>query len=342
MIHFYRFILAMAILLAANLLYWPPQKNYIRGKAAPPPDSQKVIYEQYMRQIKPQIILLGNSILGYAVDGRMFTDMIQNKRVGKFKMGGGETAWWYMVLKNVILTAPQKPQMVAIFFRDHYLTDPTYRSGGEFKQYIDWMASDSEPVLDRLAYQTNLSPMSRFFAQCSPLYQQKSRLNPRIQQTVKSFAASILPGKKNPTPDAAIENLFDEKNMDNRLLTARQLAAESVADENQYDFDKQVQKSFLPYLIEEADKYHVKLVFVRMKRCRDVVPGQQPEALVRYIEKLKTYLNEKGCSFIDFTNDPRITEDLYGAGDHFSDHGMKSFTPMLVDAMLPMIRQLPP
>jgi hypothetical protein len=342
MIHFYRFILAMAVLLGANLLFWPPQKNYLRGNTDPPPGSQRRIYENYMRQIKPQIILMGNSILGYAVDGQMFTDFVRTKRVGKFKMGGGETAWWYMVLKNVILAAPEKPQMVAIFFRDHYLTDPTYRTGGEFKQYIDWMASDSEPVLDRLAYQPNLSPTSRFFAQWCPLYQQKNRLNPRFQQAVKSFTASLLPGQKNPSPDAAIENLFDEKNMDNRLLTVRQLAAESVSDVSQYDFDKQVQKSFLPYMIEEADKYHVKLVFVRMKRRRDVVPGQQPEALVQYNEKLKRYLNEKGCYFVDFTDDPRITENLYDVGDHFSKHGMQVFTPMLVDAMTPFIHQLDP
>jgi hypothetical protein len=335
--HIIRLTCVVAVMAIANLIYWPPRTNYLRTSAEPPPTSQRRIFERIMQREKPRIILLGNSILGYGVDERKFESGV-GKYIRVLHFGGGASAWWYLTLKNILLAAPQKPQMVAIFFRDHYLTDPTFRVTGYYKQYIDWMTTESEPVLDRLAYQADQSPMIRFVSRWIPLYQQKNRLTSLFQKSVKSAATAFFPRSAGDSADAAIDRFFADQNMDRVLLTARQLSVESVSSDRQYDFDDQVKKSFLPYMIQDAAKNNVQLVFVRMKRRRDAGPDRQPQKLIEYTAKLKDYLQEHHCPFLDFTDDPRITLDLYADGDHFSTRGKEVFTPILIEAMKPLIK----
>jgi hypothetical protein len=142
-------------------------------------------------------------------------------------------------------------------------------------------------------------------------------------------------------PDQAIERLFDEKNLNSDLLTIRQLAAESTGGNKLYNFQQELDRSFLPYMIDMAQENNIQLVFVRMKRRRDVKPGGQPKALQKYIKNLEDYLAENEVDFIDFTDDKRIKIEHFGSGDHLSRNGgRRLFTKILAEKTLPIIQNL--
>jgi hypothetical protein len=253
--------------------------------------------------------------------------------------GGGASAWWYLALKNVILKANYKPQIVMLFFRDHFLTDPTYRVTGKYKQIIDAVAEQNEPVLDRLAYLRQMNAAAYFLFRYCPLYRQRDNIKNQLETTVKDKVVSSMAGLEQGMADQAIKRLFDEKNLDKELLTIRQLAAESAGSNKLYNFPQELDKSFLPHMIKMAKQNNIQLVFVRMKKRRDIEPNSQPKALQKYIKNLEDYLAQNRVVFIDFTDDKRIKIEHYGSGDHLSRSGGRQlFTKILTEKMLPVIQ----
>jgi len=331
---------ALLVIAIANFIFWSPNGVLIEHK---PQHENKVRirwFERKLVTVRPKIVFLGNSIMYESVDEREFLRLTATQTI-KIWDGGAASAWWYLALKNVILKAYYKPQMVMLFFRDHFLTDPTYRAIGKHKQNIDALAEQNEPVLDRLAYLGQMNAVAYFLFRYCPLYRQRDNIKNQLEKTVKDKVVSSLCGLEQGIPDQAIERLFDEKNLNTELLTIRQLAAESAGSNKLYNFQQELERSFLPYMIDMAKENNIQLVFVRMKRRRDVKPGGQPKALQKYIKNLEDYLTKNRVLFIDFTDDKRIKIEHYGAGDHLSRSGGRQlFTKILTEKMLPIIQNL--
>lgn len=284
---------------------------------------------------KPQVVLLGNSMLGRGVDEMGF-EILTGKKTLKFWTGGGASAWWYLTMKNVICQA--KPETVILFFRDQYLTEPTFRVNGKSKPHMDDMCDEKEPVLERIAYTEKMNPASYFLHQYLPLYAKRDRAHNKIQALIRNSSTGLLLNMPRGAAKKAVARVFDNKNMNQELLTIRQLNAEKAEGIDAFNFKKRLGHSFLPHIIEIAKKHDINLVFVRVKKRRDLEPDKEPEELKVYIRELTAYLKDQNCVFQDYTYDPKLKLEHYADGDHLNpEKGVRLFTEILSRQIVPIL-----
>ena len=301
-----------------------------------------------LRTRQPEVVFIGNSILLDSTDEKVFTDL-SGRATWILGHRGSASAWWYLALKNVILapraqqisSEQQRPRLVVVFFRDCGLTDPGFRITGEFRPGIERMSGPEEPLLDALAYRGTMDRIDYLLFRYCPLYRHRQVVRQELSFRIKSEIVPSLTGIRGV--DGAIDRTFADENMDAELLTVRQLAAASSLDEEACDFKARLSRSFLPHMIRLARDNGVQLTFVRMKRRRDTAPNREPPALQRYIQDLETYLAENHVPLVDFTDEPRITADLYGVGDHLNTMRgtRRRFTGLLAERLAPVLADLP-
>ncbi len=326
----------LAGLIFINFFFYDPKQSLIERKPVPASRRSKLLYQNNIRVYKPTVILLGNSMLGHGVDERLFSQLSGTMTMSVWNLGA-QSAWWYLVLKNVIAEVPVKPKIVAVFFRDTALTEPSYRVTDKFRFNIDDMAGAHEPLVDRLAYLNNLNiPQYTLFKYC-PAYRAREDTKRKLEMIVKDSFVSDLLDLKTGQVDKAIERVFADEKMNQELLTQYQLSTEAKKERTIFNFSQQLEKSFLGHIIRQAEDNSIKLVFVRFKKRRDIYPDQEPAELVRYIKELNEYLAGRGVTLLDFTHDPRINVEFYAEGDHLSLSGSRLFTEILVQSMKPII-----
>ena len=276
-------------------------------------------------------VLVGNSMLGEGVDEALFVEKLGLSAV-KLSQGGSASAYWYLIAKNVVLGAEPRPRRLALFFRDHFLTDPTYRVEDRYRAAIEEIAEGDEPLLEERAY-LPVEPL-RAVPGVGRLEALRGREKLRLgfERAVRDGAVGALGLAEEA--DGALARVFAEENMRARDATARQLAAEEARDASLFDFNARLPKSFLPEIVALCRANGVELVLVRVKRRRDLVAGREPAEVVRYMDALRAYLANEGVPLIDFTNDARIEARHYGVGDHLNaEAGRPLFTEMVADAL---------
>ncbi|MBU0762460.1 MAG: hypothetical protein KKD39_05490 [Candidatus Altiarchaeota archaeon] len=84
---------------------------------------------------KPDLVLIGNSMLGYNVNETVLEQKLANYcerevNVVFITSGGQMSAWWYLVLKNHVLPANISKTPVGVFYRDRNILDPKLRTNG--------------------------------------------------------------------------------------------------------------------------------------------------------------------------------------------------------------------
>jgi len=90
----------------------------------------------------------------------------------------------------------------------------------------------------------------------------------------------------------------------------------------------------LPEIISLAKQNNIKLIFVRVKKRRDVIPNRQSPELIAYIKDLSEYFSKQNIVFIDYTNDRRIKEENYSDGDHQDNRNAPmTFTELVADTL---------
>lgn len=325
-------ILFLAVIVAANAWCWPPRQTAIEHSA-----TVNYSWQRRIEQTRPEIVMFGNSMLKDAVNDELLSRLLETSAI-KLTFDGSASAMWYLWMKNLIAPAAYKPRWVVYFFRDHYLTEPGFRVDNEFKKRIDAFAQADEPVLDRLAYLDRMDTVTYGLYRFCPLFQKRENIKGQFKGAVKDASARLL-GLEAGQVDEAIKEVFRNRHMDQALLSARQLEVEAAKTLERYDFADKVNRSFLPYMIEDAQQSGVKLMFVRVKR-RQVAEGKgEPAHLPEYIEALRRYLEDRDVALIDFTYDERIGLEYFGAGDHLTKtDGRLLFTHLLAEKMAPLVK----
>lgn len=333
-----RIVLALVIIVAANVLLWPPKNMIVDHTEKPERGSQRRGFENYLAQAKPQVVIIGNSMVTESIAPGLLTDLTQTRTVS-FSRGGSTSAWWYLVLKNVIAKSTHKPSIVTIFFRDEYLTRPDHRVTDSFKLIVNDMANNEEPLLDRLAYLESMDYFSYLLSKYSPLYQKRDGLKKSVDSFIKHKLTASVMGVEPGKIDDAIKDIFAKHNLNRGFMTKNQLTIESDTNPDNFDFDKVVDKSFLPHMIKIADKNNIKLVFVRVKRRRDLKPDSEPAKLKSYITDLKSYMKKNDITIVDFTRDSRLKLEHYADGDHLARKtGVILFTKLFAQTLKPIIK----
>jgi len=315
-------LVAVAVLAAATgaaLLFGAPNSSgTIQAK------QREIASEQ------PEIILLGNSMLGEGIDEGLF-EKLTGLSTYKWASGGSETAYWYVAVKNVIATCSYRPECLLLFFRDAFLTDPTNRVAGKYRDLIEQWTLAEEPLLDRLAYQSETgSRWARALEKAWPLYGSRRRLRNKAEGYLKAAMEAMLGVPSGQIARAADTALGDSK-LDPERLNELQGAAEETSVPV---FSEVVDRSLLPEIIRVTEDAGIQLILVRVKRRSDAMGIPQEPEMVEYIDALKAYLAERRIRILDFSDDLRIGIDLFAAGDHLDrGNGRPVFTRILAEAL---------
>ena len=103
------------------------------------------------------------------------------------------------------------------------------------------------------------------------------------------------------------------------------------------DFEKQIDQSFLPEIIRLCKENNIKLILLRTKTLRFSREVPEPPALNEYIDGLRSYAHHNGIPLIDFSHSDRLPPSLFTDINHLNSDGKKVFTEMLVEAILPIL-----
>jgi hypothetical protein len=325
-LYFCLFILAFVI---CNMFFWTPDNALFNQEPY-----FKMDFMSNIAYKKPEIIMLGNSMLQTRVDDKYFSKLAKVNSI-KITSGGAASAFWYLAFKNIIIPSLKQQATVVVFFRDHYLTDPGYRVKGNYKTRINALAEEDEPLLYDLAYEGKMNFPGRLFDRYLPLYKNREKCKLLLDDLVKNGLLLWAAAWEKGYADRMLNRVFADKNMNTVLLTKRQIEAETPDSMAVYDFDFNLQKSFLPHMISLAKTNDINLIFVRVKRRRDLALGRQPEALRKYMKNLEGYFKKNKIIYIDFTGESRIKEEHYANGDHLkSPEGSRLFTRLLAEVLV--------
>jgi hypothetical protein len=324
--------IALAVFALANVWIWATAES--EPEIEIPEKIQRIHAraESELAAEKPELVLLGNSMLGEGIDDRQFAELT-GKSVYKLQYGGSASAWWYLALKNLVAKSETPPRYVLLFFRDEFLTEPEFRVTGAYSLVIQSIATEQDqPVLERLAYNRDLSLEETVFEKFAPLYKHRNEMGSEFDHLIRQQIAGPLTSADAEEINAAINRVFADEKLDPIQFHQQQIAAEKTQGRDPYDFEKNVGRSFLPLIIQVAEQHGIQLVMVRVKRVTIAQGNPQSPELSSYIASLQSYLNDHQIPLWDFTGDERIRVEHFGSGDHLNrDTGRVLFTRLVAE-----------
>jgi lysophospholipase L1-like esterase len=290
-------------------------------------------YREMLNQDDPQILVFGDSIVESNVDATQMTNQLR-ERVSAISEPGAGSALLYLVLKNNIVEAQSKPDVLILVFRDTVLTSPGFRVYGNFFNIMDeYAGADDDLVLQR-AIRNQMSPVEKVAEAYFPPYWGRWDLRALIVSKVIDLPMRLLFRCSQKCYETSMGDVFGNQNFEPDQLNEAINSAENYlyTDEN-LDFKKQIDRSFLPEIVRICRENHIQLILVRTKTLRFSRERPEPAALVQYIHDLNNYARENGIPLIDFAHDDRLDPGLYKDLHHLTEDGKKVFTEMLVEAL---------
>ena|SRR5450631_3410222 len=284
--------------------------------------------------VSPDYVFIGNSMLQSRIDQRVMAARLGERCCYILWTGGAESAWTHQALKNIALQAQHRPKRVFIFFRDTFLTQPTYRATDRYWWKIEHVSHANEPELVR-AMTLSRTWQEQLEYQLGELYPVQ-RARDRTAAAISWLAGELVtPGRVHFGQPAGekYDALFD-------LDKLRSIETDDTAfkeeDLSQFDFDARVGASLLPSMIRLAKNAGVDLVFVRVQRrpTPSGPPVQSPE-LQAYMQEMRAYLAQSGTQLYDFTGDPELTLDHYLDGDHIRPEWKAQSTELFLRRLKP-------
>jgi hypothetical protein len=290
-------------------------------------DTDRISDLQYL---KPGYVVIGDSMAGTRVDERRLGELAHVPIAPLLQPGSG-SAFWYLALKNWVIASGIKPRMVLIFFRDSNLTDLLFRLDPQFRWAVDLTAHDREDELNALVAR-RLGPLNRVHRLLDQ-YVGVEAMRQRVEPEVTGAPAVAMIASRRRRADFLTE-MNGRLGLDHqRHMTAAEV---QVEHDPTLDFEGDVDRSVLPLMLRDARQAGLTLCFVRVQRRPTANrPPEQPEALLRYIAALRSYVEQRGAIFHDDTGDPLLTLDLYEDGDHLARHARRLYTENLYNRLRP-------
>jgi hypothetical protein len=306
----------------------------------PGPHLTPRIAREYLQEIKsrrPQILLLGDSMLTKDVDADLFQAQV-GLDTYKLDVPGSASALWYLLLEHNILPTDEPPQTLVILFRDALLTAPSFRADGPYFGMLDKYSSTEDTLFLQLAYVQRMSLPERALDMFLPPYSYRVELFDGLSAFQRHALPSLL-GCDAPCSDAAFDSVL-RSDIPPEVLSSMILDAEQeLYSPSALDFGKQVAHSFLPEIIGLAQERGVRLIFVRAPTNLFPNPAAEPKGLETYVQDLQAYLAERGIPLLDLAHTPRIRPEHFSDPHHMTSEGKSIFTRVLAEALQPLIEE---
>ena len=289
--------------------------------------------EAALEAADPEVLLVGNSLVGVGVDTEALSKALGGKRVHTLWTTGSLAPHWYAMLENRVYANGRVPPVVVIANTLRRTT--TLRVGGARLQAdLAENMSDFEPVLGAKVFGRKTASGSSAWDR---LKARRTALNRAQRDGLKGRAVGLFwdgPGegsrnaRAQALADEALGRVFDPENAIDIDLLERVVPIVEVDLDRPKRGDKEnaVADSLLPDLIDLAQENGSRIVFVWMPvsdRAQELeaVPIEDRREAIRLI-------TEKGAGLIDLSEmklEPSNFRDL----NHLSKSGSAIFTAAL-------------
>jgi len=284
---------------------------------------------------KPDVILLGNSIIVNGIDEKQFQN-ITGLRTLRLAFSGAASAYYYLIMKNIIATASTIPQYVFVFFIDNWLTRPDLLvRGGSFLQIMDEVAGDNETVLLRKAYLNKLDPLAVYLNSHSILFGDRQVLKSKIDARIKYPLSEWFMNCGKGCLDTNLDKAFYYGNM-----LPNPDSREKYQDEwsgSEWDFNRLLADSFLPDILDVAKQKGIQLIFVREKDARFMNVEDETLDMRRYFQDLEDFLEKEDIPLMDFSHAPALSVELFHDQMHMVRAAQPIFTRLVAEKFMSIV-----
>ena len=271
-----------------------------------------------VREANPEFVVIGDSMAGIRIDPRYLSRLAHTSVLGLYQQGS-PVAYWYLVLKNLVVQNDLKKVRGAIFFfRDDQLTTQVQVPTGS----LDRVAHEREPELDRILAADKLGTFSEVHRLARSAYQfDRTRLY--FEPLLNRWPAEVAQPERPAELIASMNNeVFSLDKL--RKFEASDLAASTDASLN---FSASVEGSLLPEIFRLAESANIRLAFIRVqRRPTPEGPPPQSDALKKYVADLQAYVTKRNAYFHDDWGDPEQPLSIYADGDHLTQQGRLRYT----------------
>lgn len=274
---------------------------------------------------EPYVVAIGNSMVGSRIDVKRFSELL-GKPVDMNWVPGTGPRLWYMLFKNYVCQSQNKPKYVLLLIGDYEFVWP--RKGWK----NEWDIRQIESMTpDKYRYDPEFAEICLK----DPTFRQRLQYHFREWFNVSNYAfpakewlaelvmAITVPPewvKRTERQYQAVfwRNYINERFALDRLRAGVFVPRPRVPDEAYNHILPAFEKGFFPRFVRLAKENGIQLIVVRLqhRRFNAVYKKPEPERMRNAVEEQAKYFKEHGIPFHDFTGDPKITEDLYGVGDH--------------------------
>src|SRR5262245_2041296 len=289
----------------------------------------------HLRKKQPEIVLIGDSVLGGSIDPTLFAREVGVQQVDLLWNGGAASAAWYLLLKNYIVGSGIHPRLVCIFFRERMLTDASFRTTPTYRRFLESIRGEREPVYDRILHRggEEESVLGRVINWLYPLNTRRHV----TQEKISRLAFRVAAGSERIGPlRRHVNQIFDPVKLREEIMDeSAQLSAEPTEE-----FSADPRRNFLPHIVETAKQAGLLLCFVREKRY-PLPDGTTPQTadIARYTADLARWVESQGCLFVDLTGNPRPDQSMYTkpGDDHIRKEAKAAATEIYAEKIRPLL-----
>ncbi len=293
--------------------------------------AQAQAMEQLVAEADPQVVFVGNSLVRMGIDADVVSTKLGARpvRVAKVFEPGTWPANWYSYLANRVYGTEHVPHAVVICTTPRMLLQPQLGSDLARKSLADH-ASSYEPVIFRKVYgeETPNPWLHRLRANRSDLQQ-------LFQDRVRGWSVGLFQGEGEGSLAErgervalpALAQVFGAEGAVDMSLHHRVIPVVEVERKQQVaSGDSAVADSFVPDLLDLADSYGSRVVFVRMPMASTLAGSVAVDASTQ--AELVRYLNERGAAWLDL-HDIDFADNLFMDPAHLNAQGRQRFSELV-------------
>ncbi len=302
-------------------------------------DSVDLTHQNYLALHKPNLVLLGDSLVEENVDSAALSTLL-GQQVYPIAYPGSSSAVWYLIIKNNIATSAHKPETLILLFRDNLLTAPGYRVSGPYAQVIETLATSDDSLVAQRSYIDLMHPLERWAEMYILPYHQRLNIRERTEWFLRYPLPRLVLGCKNPCVDKSLNTVLESKNMEPGILSEVVFnSASYLYSDALLDFEQQLPRSYLPEIIRLGRENNIRLIFVRSKTLLFPNQASEPSALDAYMTHLAEYLRANGAIYLDLEQGPNIPDQYFIDFVHVRPDGKIPYTQALAAILAPFFQQ---
>ncbi len=269
---------------------------------------------------RPDYVMLGNSMLPTSINATLLGKMIGSSKVSQLWWGASRGPHWYLMLKHHVANVGVRPKAVFIFFADDSLTSNSFQGVSHSRLELVRLMTQEWPALHRALRGSPLTLLRTQFELIR--WGILEELHDAVMDGVTCLAYRMA------FPASDISGAFQRPwNSAFALETRRRDSLSRIPRAETVAYEKDLEQSFLPAMMETAYEHKLRLIFVRTQRRPDSeAPATDSPAAREYMRKLEFYVESHGHRLFDFGNDREFSPEHYGDSYHLNPEHRDRYT----------------